>query len=268
MTVPCGRCIGCRLERGRQWAVRCMHEAQLHSENSFLTLTYEKAPLSLVPADLRDFWKRLRWFLGSQRISYFAAGEYGEVTRRPHYHACVFGYWPSDAVFHKHTARGDSLYRSAELERLWGHGIVWIGAVTFESAQYVAGYIAKKVTGELAEVHYRTVDEHGEIHELEPEFSRSSRKPAVGLRWLNSFGESDAWRHDSVVTRGARSKVPKYYDRKFSERKPERAIVARKRKRIEQGNTRRARFERTPDRLLAAEVTTLSKLQLRKRDAQ
>jgi len=40
VTIPCGRCVGCRLERSRQWAMRCMHEASLHEENIFITLTY------------------------------------------------------------------------------------------------------------------------------------------------------------------------------------------------------------------------------------
>lgn len=247
MTVPCGRCIGCRLERGRQWAVRCMHEASLHESNAFLTLTYEKAPLSLVPRDLELFWKRLRRSLGDQRISYFACGEYGEHTRRPHYHACVFGYWPSDAVFFKRTAAGDSLYRSAALDKLWGRGFVNFGAVTFESAQYVAGYVAKKITGPEAAGYYQAVDpDTGEIVSLVPEFSRSSRNPALGLRWLQQHGESDAWRRDAVVARGAESKVPKYYDRKFQEVKAEADIRRLKIKRITKGNTSRSRRERAP----------------------
>lgn len=41
MHLPCGRCIGCKLERSKQWAIRLMHEAQLHEANSFLNLTYD-----------------------------------------------------------------------------------------------------------------------------------------------------------------------------------------------------------------------------------
>lgn len=271
MSVACGRCIGCRLERARQWAVRCMHEASLHEASAFVTLTYEVAPLGLVPRDLELFWKRLRRSLGGKRISYFACGEYGEHTRRPHYHACIFGYWPDDAVLFKRTAAGHSLYRSATLEKLWGHGFVNFGAVTFESAQYVAGYITKKITGPEAAGYYQAekVDpETGEVSmvPIEPEFSRSSRRPALGLGWLDKFGETDAWRADAVIARGAQSKVPKYYDRKWKERKTERELRLRKTKRIERGNTRRSRRERTPDRLLASEVTTLSKLKLKARD--
>ena len=40
--IPCGQCIGCKLERSRQWGVRCMHEAQMHKQNCFITLTYNE----------------------------------------------------------------------------------------------------------------------------------------------------------------------------------------------------------------------------------
>lgn len=270
MAVACGRCIGCRLERGRQWAVRCMHEASLHESNCFVRFSYAQAPVGLVPRDLELFWKRLRRHLHPVRVSYFACGEYGELTRRPHYHACIFGWWPSDAVRHG-SSGGHPLYRSAELERVWGHGHCPFGTVTFESAQYVAGYIAKKVTGPAAEAFYQAEvldEETGELtlQPIEPEFSRSSRNPALGLRWLDTFGESDAWRHDQVVTRGAPSQLPKYYDRKFAERKSERELARRKIRRIQQGNTPRARRERQPDRLAASEAVTLSKLKLKARD--
>lgn len=45
VTIPCGQCIGCRLERSRQWAVRCVHEASLHTSNCFLTLTFSNIAL-------------------------------------------------------------------------------------------------------------------------------------------------------------------------------------------------------------------------------
>lgn len=267
LQVPCGRCIGCRLENGRQWAARCVHEASLHSENAFLSLTYEDAPLGLVPRDLQLFWKKLRRSLAPGRISYFACGEYGEKNWRPHYHAIVFGYWPKDAQYHKRSG-GLPIYRSDSLAKIWGHGHAYVGTVTFESACYVAGYIAKKVTGPDAEHYYQvpsTDSETGEITlvPVEPEFSRSSRNPAVGKRWLEQFGESDAWRHDSVVIRGAVSKIPRYYDKLLARVSTKRELELKKRKRIARGSTTQSRFNNTPERLEAAELTTFQKLKRR-----
>ena len=58
--LSCGKCIGCRLEYSRQWAVRMYHESQLHDLNCFLTLTYAETGFSLVPRDFTLFMKRLR----------------------------------------------------------------------------------------------------------------------------------------------------------------------------------------------------------------
>ena len=63
LSLPCGRCVGCRLERSRQWAVRCMHEASMHMFNSFVTLTYDDhlpEYNSLNYKHFQDFMKRLR----------------------------------------------------------------------------------------------------------------------------------------------------------------------------------------------------------------
>ena len=95
VTVPCGQCIGCRLERSRQWAIRCYHEASMYERNSFVTLTYddESLPLggTLVFRDFQLFMKRLRKQYGAG-IRFYACGEYGEKFGRPHYHVCLFNF--------------------------------------------------------------------------------------------------------------------------------------------------------------------------------
>lgn len=62
--VACGQCGGCRLERARQWAIRCMHEAKFHQVNSFITLTYDDEHLpedgSLKLRDWQQFADKLR----------------------------------------------------------------------------------------------------------------------------------------------------------------------------------------------------------------
>ena len=99
--VPCGRCIGCRLERSRQWAMRCVHEASLYKNNCFITLTFNDYYLpkdgSLHVEHFQKFMKRLRKRFGSG-VRYFQCGEYGELLRRPHYHACLFNFDFPDRV--------------------------------------------------------------------------------------------------------------------------------------------------------------------------
>lgn len=201
--LPCGRCIGCRLERARQWAVRCMHEASLYDANCFLTLTYspENVPDkgSLRPEDMVKFLKRLRAKFG--KVRFFQCGEYGENFQRPHHHVLLFGFEFPDRVVHS-VRDGMTLYRSAELEKLWPFGFCTIGAVTFESAGYVARYSMKKVTGPGADAHYR-----GRV----PEYLTMSRRPGIGRGWIEKFS-SDVYPSDELVVRGHVCKPPKYYD--------------------------------------------------------
>lgn len=217
MQVPCGRCIGCRLEHSRQWAVRIMHEASLHDENIFVTLTYDEEKLpadgSLRKADFQKFMKRLRKFYGKERISYFHCGEYGEENWRPHYHAILFGVDFPDKQLYKRNGRDEALYSSPTLTRLWGHGMALFGAVTFESAAYVARYCVKKVTGQEAlHVYSWTDPETGEIHRIQPEYATMSTNPAIGRDWMRLYW-SEVEQNDSVVMRGYEMKVPRYYDK-------------------------------------------------------
>ena len=170
VSLPCGQCIGCRLERSRQWAMRCVHEAQLHEHNCFITLTYDDTHLpsdqSLHYRDFQLFIKRLRKRFPTTKISYYMAGEYGENFGRPHYHACIFGLDFHDKKLWKRTTSGSLIYRSSDLEALWPFGYSSIGDVNFESAAYVARYIMKKQTNKQ---HYQYSDlETGEIIQMTP----------------------------------------------------------------------------------------------------
>lgn len=217
--LPCGQCIGCRLERSRQWAVRCMHEASLHESNSFITLTYDDAlgGPSLNYRDFQLFMKRLRKVAG--KVTFYVGGEYGEIGRRPHFHACIFGFDFPDKVYFSKASDGSKLFTSKLLERLWPHGFVTLGSVTFASAAYIARYCVQKVTGQAAASHYRVVTDDGEIVDLVPEFNHMSLKPAIGKRWLQKF-ESDVYPRDYVVVNGVRTKPPKYYDVLFEKENP------------------------------------------------
>lgn len=218
MTVPCGQCVGCRLERSRQWAVRCVHEAQMHDDNCFVTLTYDDDYLpygeTLHRPDFQKFMKRL--IKNSRRkIRLFYCGEYGDDTLRPHYHACLFGYRPDDPELF--STKGDyKLYTSKFLSKTWGLGHASFGELTFETAAYTARYCVKKITGKNAKVHYETMDpETGEITERVPEFSGSSRRPGIGATWLKKYG-ADTYLKNEVILRGMAMKPPRFYDDSFA----------------------------------------------------
>lgn len=223
--LPCGQCIGCRLERSRQWAVRLMHEAQLHEASSFLTLTYSDENLpadgSLNVKHFQDFMKRLRRRIG-ERLRFFHCGEYGERFARPHYHCILYGFDFPDKLLYKPSDAGD-LYTSGFLDSVWQHGHCIIGDVTFESAAYVARYVTKKVTGNKADGHYLIFDpETGEVPQkpdgsfshLTPEYVTMSRRPGIAAEWFKKFGR-DVFPSDEVIVRGQSCRPPRYYDNMF-----------------------------------------------------
>jgi len=186
LQLPCGRCIGCRLERSRQWAMRCVHESSLHDQNCFLTLTFADNPVSLRKSVFQKFMKRLRKAIDPVKIKYFMCGEYGEQFDRPHFHACIFGWSPPDLELLS-SKNGILLYKSEFLSKVWGHGFVTVGDVTFESAAYVARYVMKKITGDSAQEHYEYVDETGEVIDRLPEYCCMSRRPAIAAEWYDIY---------------------------------------------------------------------------------
>ena len=224
LELPCGQCHGCRLDRSREWAMRCMHEKQLHDHSCFLTLTYDNEhlpkDLSLEPIHLTNFLKRLRKKLHPIKIRYFACGEYGDETKRAHYHLLLFGYDFTDKKLWK-IQNGHRLYTSQLLSETWGMGHCLIGNVTFESSAYVARYVMKKRNGKNQKKHYQFIDDQtGEIHQVEPEFVRMSRRPGIAHDWYQKF-KTDCYPKDSVTVNGRRMKPAKYYDRIFDTEDPE-----------------------------------------------
>ena len=215
--LPCGQCIGCRLERSRQWAVRCVHEAQMHERNCFVTLTYDDEHLpedrSVDVREFQRFMKRLRKRYG-RGIRFFHCGEYGEVNERPHYHALLFNHDFEDRELW--SVRSDvRLYVSRELQSVWPFGWSTLGDVTFNSAAYVARYVLKKVTGQGAQERYQwTHPETGEVHERRPEYVTMSRRPGIGAAWVDRF-RSDLYPSDFVVLNGAKMRLPRYYDQRL-----------------------------------------------------
>lgn len=194
-----------------------MHEASLHGQNSFITLTYSDCSLppdgSLRPSDVTLFLKRLRKSLNGKKILYYYCGEYGENFSRPHYHIALFGYdFSDDRLPHRQTPSG-SVFRSPRLEKLWPFGFSEIGTLEYDSARYIAGYIQKKVNGKKANDHYsKTIEETGEICAVHPEFARMSRRPAIGLKWLEQYS-SDVYNYDVCHVGQKKLRPPAYYDK-------------------------------------------------------
>lgn len=272
--LPCGQCIGCRLEKSRQWAIRCMHEAETHEANCFITLTYKPSCLPEFGSIDKNapvlFMKRLRKKYGS-KIRSFGCAEYGEKKGRPHYHICLFNFDFPDKERVKDkfgvpiSRNGFPVWVSESLAELWPYGRHEIGGLSFDSAAYVARYVTKKINGEQAKTHYQTVDEHGEIVRLEPERSICvSRRPGIGKKWLEIFKKGVRENDSVIIPRGNKNveaKPPKYYDRQWELEDPEEFEKA-KQKRISKARRRALIETRKPEEVRAIqEYLQLEKMQ-------
>ncbi len=249
--LPCGKCVGCRLEYSRQWATRCMLEAQYHESSYFVTLTYneDKVPITYYPdestgealpaltlckRDFQLFMKRLRKRFPEQHIRFFAAGEYGDNTMRPHYHAILFGLHLDDLVPYQRTEQGHWYYKSESLQQVWSSrdapnyqgsvtplaytplGEVIIGEVTFKSCAYTARYMLKKLKAGDQNIYAK--------FGLEPPFSLMSRKPGIGAQYYKDHPEAYDFRFINLKTEegGKKLTVPRYFDRLLDQDDPER----------------------------------------------
>lgn len=233
--LPCGRCIGCRLDRSRAWAVRITHEAQLYDSNWFATFTYNDEFLpksgSLEYLDFQLFMKRLRRKMRGQRpgpegnypLRFFCAGEYGGRTGRPHFHAILF-----NARFGDEKPLMNGRFRSTFLESIWSinkrpMGNVVLEDVNVRTAAYVAGYTLAKAYQNrgytLGRKKRQRFEEKisritGEVQTRRVAFAAMSLRPGIGATWYNDF-KADLFPADFAVSEGKRSKVPRYYWEKF-----------------------------------------------------
>lgn len=266
LKLPCGQCLGCRIAKSREWAVRCVHEAQTHKKNSFITLTYNDESMppdwGLKIEDWQQFAKNLRHKIGPFR--YLHCGEYSDPTEqsegnRPHYHAIIFGEdFSADRTLWK-TDRGSKIYRSKLLEETWGKGFCTIGAVSFQSAAYVARYVIKKINGEGAADHYYRPNQFtGEMFNVRPEYISMSRRPGLGAKWIMRY-KTDVYPSDEIVLEGRKFRVPRFYDNQL----PEKELDQVKAKRLV--NALQHSDDQTPARLKTREAVLQEKLKTLKR---
>ena len=207
ISLACGQCMFCRLEKSRVVALRATHEARMYESNCFITLTYsdenlkKMCPLteggySLVRKHAQDFIKRLRekfargWkyfdkfgkehVVKFDNVRVFGCGEYGDRNGRPHFHFCLFNcaFPDRENIGGRH---GFKYYSSKCLQDLWPYGFSSVCDFSFETAAYVARYQTKKVTGKLADSHYR-----GRL----PEFAvYPNRGGGLGKPWFDKYGK-------------------------------------------------------------------------------
>lgn len=199
---PCRRCMSCRISITQEWTTRLECELRFHSSSCFLTLTYDDEHLpvdgSLRPEHMRDFLKRLRYYI-PEKIKYYGVGEYGERQGRPHYHLIIFGWQPplDDLIVH------GVLRHSKFLTKVWTYGFNAVGTVTHDSIQYTVGYVRKKLYGQEAQNIYG--------FKVRP-FARCSN--GIGLRYAQEKSE-DIRRNMTVMIKGVNRGLPKYFSDKL-----------------------------------------------------
>jgi len=238
----------------------------MHSENTFITLTYDDEHL---PPDngvhvriWQLFMKRLRKSLGNNKIRFFASGEYTDAPFfRPHYHAIIFGYQFPD-LEHFRTSRGNRLYTSKSLLKLWPYGFHTIGTVTYQTAAYVARYVMKKMNGDSEQAIANYTRPHpitGKIYTVNREFCVQSRRPGLGSTWFEKF-EADAFPSDFLVVDGKKHSVPNYYLKKLEKERSDKI------KQLRKHNALKRKSDNTPERLAVREQVKLSNLNRLKRE--
>lgn len=192
LRLPCGNCLGCRKNRAQAWALRCQLEYQNHNAAVFATLTYDDAhkPLTLRKTDVSAYIKKIRKQFDN-KLRFFASGEYGEQTNRPHYHAIIYG---------------ASQFDAPKLEKAWEQGHVQINPATLANISYTAGYCSKKI-GYKRTKHERMDATTGNKYIWQPPFILMSRNPGIGA---NAKKYLNAWRLYAVKD-GHKMAVPRYF---------------------------------------------------------
>lgn len=195
LSVPCGKCLACLSNRRNEWAFRLEQEYKYSSSAYFVTLTYDEKHLrtnkSLNKRDVQLYLKRLRKRDGTHKIRYYAVGEYGTKSARPHYHILLF------------NVANESAIREGWCDsRAMPIGFVHIGKVTQASVAYTLKYM---------------VQPFQEVEGLEKPFSLMSRGYGIGGRYLTD--QMVQWHRDNdanyVIRDGIKSRLSRFYKSKI-----------------------------------------------------
>lgn len=184
--VSCGKCLACLSNKRRDWIFRLTQEHKASKGALFITLTYHSkyCPDELSKKHLQLFMKRLRKREIGNRIRYYAVGEYGSKTGRPHYHILLFNC----------DLSGETIRKS------WKFGIVHIGQVTEASIAYCTKYVIQPTS-----------------ESTKKSFSLMSRGYGIGLSYLtDSMAE---WHRNNdrnyTMVNGIKNRLPRFYKEKI-----------------------------------------------------
>lgn len=208
-----------------------MMELENHDSAWFVTLTYrpEDDPIACDPEtgealdwltlrkrDLQLFFKRLRKAYPSDHIRYFAAGEYGDQTFRPHYHCIIYGLHLDDLEVYKKSPLGFTYWNSPKLEKVWSYGFAVVAEVTWESCAYTARYCMKKRNGKDSRYYTDMC--------IEPEFVVMSRKPGIARDFYETHLDIYDHKFINLATDkgGIKFVPPRYFDKLFELENPQR----------------------------------------------
>lgn len=285
-TIPCGKCIGCRLENSRQWANRGFLEGQLWEQNWFVTLTYNEDNVpkteeiitskgysftddeetwggTLLPKDIETFMNTLRQIMKRDYnqigIRYMLCGEYGGTTQRPHYHIIFFNLnLPLETFYNPRVINKEIYYQNTILERAWTKGISNISEATWNNIAYTARYITKKINGENSEEHYASL---GQEHK---EFFRASNRPGIGFGYYEK-NKNKIYERDQIIIKNKAGivpcKPPKYFDRLYEKEFPEKWKEIKRQREIDGKNQTRAK-------VLNTSISLMEQLELEERSKE
>lgn len=220
--IPCGKCIGCRIDYSRDWADRMTYHS-FGKENSsyFITLTYDDDHLSkldhspiydiysLSKDDMTDFIKSLRNHFRSSELDFYYSSEYGDSSFRPHYHLIIYNLPLDDLEFWKLDNEGQAIYTSELIHRLWKKGLCSVQSFAWLNAAYTASYVEKKRDGRLA-AEYQALG-------ILPEFCRMSRRPGLAYDfYINNYStiwENNGFPVDRTVNKCGKLGIPRYFQK-------------------------------------------------------
>lgn len=223
LKLPCGKCPECCKDYYTMWATRGSRELARWDSSLFVTLTYDNDHLppdnSLRKKDVQDFLKRLKKRFGSSKsnpIRQIYCGEYGSLTKRPHYHVILFNVDFVDKTPFRKTEKGDQVFVSKVLRELWPFGNSEFGFAQPGSIAYLFKYVLKKKSRKEKEQPL-IIEHDGVTYEVAHEFIEASRNPGIGAH----MRDSQSIKKGYLSVNGVRTKLPKYYMEHLRKNDPE-----------------------------------------------